>query len=416
MSRPRSGSSNKIGGKINFAYTARNLKNRKVSGEILAENQTVALADLRKQGLLNIRLKVMREPSFIIKFFQRSKIKYNDITIFTRQVATMQAAGIPLVNALKVIIESSEKPAMTKLVARLKTEIESGGSFSECLRLHPHEFDELYCNLISAGESSGNLEIMLQRIATYREKVESVKRKIKKAMYYPIAVLSVATLVTSILLIKVVPTFKSMFEGFGSHLPAFTTFVLNISDNIQKYGVRFVFTMVIAFWAIGRLYRTQPTFRNIIQRMVLRLPIFGKILQKAAVARFARTLSTTFAAGVPLPDALLLVARASGNIKYHNAILSIRDGVSVGKRINVAMQATKTFPHMVIQMVAIGEETGSLDAMLQKVATIYEEEVDTAVDGMSTLMEPIIMLVLGVIVGGLVIAMYLPIFKLGSVI
>lgn len=412
----KSSSAKSMGGKYNFAYTARDYKNRKIKGEILSENTTTALAELRKQGYLNIKLSVVREPSFIVKFFSRKKIKPRDITIFTRQIATMQSAGIPLVNGLKVIIESSEKPAMAKLITRLKNEVESGGSFSECLRLHPQEFDELYCNLVTAGESSGNLDVMLQRIATYREKTESVKRKLKKAMYYPIAVLIVATLVTGILLVKVVPTFRSMFEGFGSQLPAFTQFVLNISDGIQHNGAKVIATIFFSIMILGRLYRSQPAFRNFVQRFTLKLPIFGKILQKAAVARFARTLSTTFAAGVPLPEALLLVARASGNIKYHNAIIAIRDGVSVGKRINVAMQGTKVFPHMVIQMVAIGEETGSLDAMLQKVASIYEEEVDLAVDGMSTLLEPIIMVLLGVIVGGLVIAMYLPIFKLGSVI
>jgi type IV pilus assembly protein PilC len=357
----------------------------------------------------------MRDPSFIAKFFARKKVKARDITIFTRQLATMQTAGIPLVQGLRVIIESSEKPSMSKLINKLKDEVESGGSLSECLRLHPQEFDELYCNLVTAGENSGNLDVMLQRIATYREKTETLKGKLKKAMYYPVAVLAVAFIVTAILLVKVVPTFRTMFEGFGAKLPAFTLFVLNVSDAIRANGVKVVFTICISAWFINRMYRNQPNFRNFIQRLLLKLPIFGSILQKAAVARFARTLSTTFAAGVPLPDALLLVAKSSGNIKYHNAIIKIRDEVSVGKRINVAMQATNVFPHMVVQMVAIGEETGSLDSMLQKVAAIYEEEVDLAVDGLATLLEPIIMVILGVIVGGLVIAMYLPIFKLGSV-
>lgn len=406
----------KISGKYNFSYTAKDIRNRKISGEILAENITVAHTELRKQGYLNIKLRLVPEPSFLSKFFSRTKVKPKDITVFTRQIATLQTAGIPLVNGLKLIIESTEIASVAKLVNRLKNEVESGGSFSECLRLHPQEFDELYCNLVAAGESAGNLDIMLQRIATYREKTESIKRKIKKAMYYPIAVLSVALIVTTILLIKVVPTFQSMFEGFGSNLPAFTLFVLNLSDHVQHDGIKILVTFGAIVWISNRLYSSQPFFRHFIQRMLLKLPIFGSILQKAAVARFARTLSTTFAAGVPLPDALLLVARSSGNIKYQNAILSIRDGVSVGKRISAAMSATKTFPHMVVQMVSIGEETGSLDAMLQKVATIYEEEVDTAVDGMATLMEPLIMIVLGIIVGGLVIAMYLPIFKLGSVI
>lgn len=413
MAKPTATS--KLTGKFNFSYTARDFKNRKVKGEILAENITTARVDLRKQGLINVKLKLMRDPSFIAKFFARKKIKARDVTVFTRQLATMQTAGIPLVQGLRVIIESSEKASMAKLITRLKDEVESGGSLSECLRLHPQEFDELYCNLVTAGENSGNLDVMLQRIATYREKTESLKRKLKKAMYYPIAVLTVAFIVTAILLVKVVPTFRTMFEGFGAKLPAFTLLVLNVSDAIRANGVKVVFTIGISAWFITRMYRNQPTFRNFIQRMLLKLPIFGSILQKAAVARFARTLSTTFAAGVPLPDALLLVAKSSGNIKYHNAIIKIRDEVSVGKRINVSMQATHVFPHMVVQMVAIGEETGSLDSMLQKVAAIYEEEVDLAVDGLATLLEPIIMVILGVIVGGLVIAMYLPIFKLGSV-
>lgn len=406
----------KLTGKFNFQYTARDYKNRKVKGEILAENITAAQVELRKLGYLNVKVKLMPEPNFIVKFFSRKKVKSRDITIFTRQIATMQNAGVPLVHGLKVIIESAEKPSVAKLVMRLKSEIESGGSLSECLRLHPQEFDELYCNLVSAGESSGNLDTMLQRIAIYREKTESLKRKLLKAMYYPIAVLSVAGIVTAILLVKVVPTFKSMFEGFGSNLPVFTQFVLNLSDNLRHNGAKIIAVVGITIWIGTRLYRSQPTFKGLVQNFVLRFPVFGKILQKASVARFARTLSTTFAAGVPLPDALLLVAKSSGNIKFHNAILKIRDGVTVGKRINVSMEQTKVFPHMVVQMVAIGEETGSLDAMLQKVAEIYEEEVDLAVDGLSTLLEPFIMVILGVIVGGLVIAMYLPIFKLGSVI
>jgi len=257
--------------------------------------------------------------------------------------------------------------------------------------------------------------MMLQRIATYREKTELLKRKLKKAMYYPAAVLSVAGVVTAVLLIKVVPTFKTMFEGFGAQLPAFTLMVLNVSDAVRNNGVKVVVGIFIAVWLSLRLYKTNKQFSNFIQRLMLKLPIFGKLFHKAAVARFARTLATTFAAGVALPDALVLVARASGNVVYKNAILKIKDGVSVGRRINYSMQDSKLFPNMVIQMVAIGEETGSLESMLLKVADIYEQEVDLAVDGLATLLEPLIMVILGVLVGGLVIAMYLPIFKMGSV-
>ncbi len=405
----------RLTGKFNFSYVARDFKNRRVKGEILAENKTAAHSDLKKMGYHDIKLILIGEPNFLVKMFSKRRISSADITVFTRQMATMQTAGIPLVQALKVIIESSAKRDVKRLISKVKDEVESGGSFSECLRYHPQDFDDLYCNLVEAGESSGNLDMMLQRIATYREKTETLKHKLKKAMYYPVAVLSVALIVTSILLVKVVPTFKAMFEGFGSQLPAYTVFILNLSDNVQKHGLKIVAGIVVISWLCIRMYRNNDRFRNIIQRLLLKLPIFGKIMHKAAVARFARTLSTTFSAGVPLPDALYLVARASGNIMYYNAIIKMRDGVSVGQRINTSMQESHVFPNMVVQMVAIGEETGALDSMLSKVADIYEEEVDIAVDGLSTLLEPLIMVLLGAIVGGLVIAMYLPIFKLGSV-
>lgn len=413
---PKLSSKEKLTGKYNFAYAAKNAKGKVVKGEILSENKTNAHTTLRKQGLTEIKLSRLGEPNALTKFLSNKKVKAAEITIFTRQLATMQTAGIPLVQGLKVIMESSTNPMVTKLVSKLKDELESGGSLSECLRYHPREFDELYCNLVEAGESSGNLDMMLQRIATYREKTETLKRKLKKAMYYPIAVLLVAFIVTALLLVKVVPTFKTMFEGFGAQLPAYTQFVLNISDMVQHNGLKVIGFISIIVWFSGKLYRSNTKYRNFLQRALLQFPVFGKIFKKAAIARFSRTLATTFAAGVPLPNALLLVAKASGNIVYYNAIMQIREGVSVGQRINVSMTEAKIFPSMVVQMVAIGEETGSLDAMLLKVAAIYEEEVDLAVDGLSTLLEPFIMVILGVIVGGLVIAMYLPIFKLGSVI
>lgn len=412
---PKLTSKERLTGKLNFAYTAKNAKNSTVKGEILSENKTVAQSALRKQGLHDIKLYRLREPNALIKFLSRRKVNSEQITIFTRQLATMQTAGIPLVQGLKVVIESSTNPMVAKLISRLKDEVESGGSLSEVLRYHPYEFDELYCNLVEAGESSGNLDMMLQRIATYREKTETLKRKLKKAMYYPVAILIVAFGVTGLLLVKVVPTFKTMFSGFGAELPAYTQLVLDLSESVQNNGVKVIGLIMVSVWFIGKMYKTSSTFRNIVQRLILKFPVFGNILKKAAVARFARTLATTFAAGVPLPDALSLVAKASGNIVYYNAIMHIRDGVSVGQRINVSMMQSKAFPSMVVQMVAIGEETGSLDAMLLKVADIFEEEVDLAVDGLATLLEPFIMVLLGAIVGGLVIAMYLPIFKLGSV-
>ncbi len=411
---PQLTSKERLSGKLTFAYTAKTEKNSTSKGEILAENKTVAQGLLRKKGLHDIKLYRLREPNALVKFLSRKKVKADQITSFTRQLSTMQTAGIPLVQGLKVILDSSDNPSLIKLVTKLKDEVESGGSLSEVLRYHPQEFDDLYCNLIEAGETSGNLDIMLQRISVYREKTESVKRKLKKAMYYPIAILSVALIVTTLLLVKVVPTFKTMFEGFGAELPAFTQLILDMSEMVQNNGMKVAGLIGLSIWVTGKLYRTSVTFKNTVQRLLLKFPVFGNILKKAAVARFARTLATTFAAGVPLPDALLLVAKASGNIVYYNAIMHIRDGVSVGQRINVSMRESKVFPSMVVQMVAIGEETGSLDAMLVKVAAIYEEEVDLAVDGLATLLEPFIMVILGTLVGGLVIAMYLPIFKVGS--
>lgn len=401
--------------KFNFIYTAYNARGRKVKGHIRSENKTTAILTLKNQGFSSIKIRLRRELPFIVKFFSKNKVKSEDVTVFTRQIATMQNAGIPLVQALKVIIDSTEKPEVARLIAEIRDELEAGSSLSEALRGHSQQFDTLYCNLVEAGESSGNIDEMLKRIATYREKSESLKRKLKKAMYYPVAVLSVAAIVTIILLIKVVPTFKTMFEGFGSELPAYTKFVLDISEAIQEKGFRMLVTIFFVGWLFVRFYRANEAFRNTVQRLTLKFPVFGAIIRKAALARFARTLATTFSAGVPLPDALLLVARASGNIVYYNAIMKTREQVIVGQRIASAMDDSGVFPNMVIQMVAIGEETGSLDAMLLKVADIFEEEVDLAVDGLSTLLEPFIMVLLGAIVGGLVIAMYLPIFKMGSV-
>ena len=358
----------------------------------------------------------VKAPSALTKFLSKKKIKPIDITVFTRQMATMQTAGLPLVQGLKVVIDSTASPQVAKLIRKIKDEVESGGSFSECLRYHPEEFDELYCNLVEAGESSGSLEAMLSRIATYREKTETLKRKLKKAMFYPVAVMGVALIVTAILLIKVVPTFPDMFEGFGAELPAFTRIVLSISDTVQHNAFKVFSVIATAVWFTRKMYITNEKFRNFLQALILKAPVFGAIIKKAAVARFARTLSTTFSAGVPLPEALLLVAKASGNIVYYRAIMKMREGVSIGQRINISMLESKIFPSMVVQMIAIGEETGALDAMLLKIANIYEEEVDLAVDSLSSLLEPLIMLFLGVVVGGLVIAMYLPIFKMGSVI
>lgn len=399
-----------------FIYKAKGQKNKKLTGEIVADNKSTAHNQLKKQGMRNIKLTVKRPPPAFLKIFPANRVTNLDVAVFARQMATMQHAGVPLVQALKIVIDSTSKPIVATLIAQLKDEVESGGSFSECLRNHPEHFEDLFCNLVDAGESSGNLDTMLDRIATYKEKSESLKRKLKKAMYYPIAVMIIATLVTVILLIKVVPTFQNMFKSFGAELPAFTRLIIHISELIQAHGFIILCGLVASIFFLLKAYKSNKLFRNKVQRLSLKLPIFGKILHKAAVARFARTLATTFAAGVPLTDALVSVAKASGNIEYYHAIMQIREGVSVGQRIQASMVTAGIFPSMAVQMVAIGEETGSLDSMLTKVAIIYEDEVDVAVDGLSSLLEPLIMMILGIIVGGLVIAMYLPIFKLGSVI
>lgn len=402
-------------GKFSFSYVAKDAKKKTIKGQLFAENKTSAQVALKRQGFTDIHVTLTKEPSFIVKFLTKKSATYSDVTVFTRQLATMQTSGIPLVQGLILIAEGTKKPVVKTLINNIKTDIEAGGTLSESLRRHPQEFDELYCNLVDSGEVSGSLDIMLQRLATYREKTESLQRKLKKAMFYPLAVMIIASIVTAILLVKVVPTFQSMFEGFGAQLPGFTQFILNISETLQHYGLRVIAGIGIFIWLFTRLYKTNKKFSSIVQKTTLKLPVAGMIINKASIARFARTLATTFAAGVPLPEALLLVAKTSGNVVYKTAILKIREGVSVGKRINTSMLEAKIFPPMVVQMVAMGEETGQLEEMLLKVATIYEDQVDAAVDGLSSLLEPLIMVILGIVVGGLVISMYLPIFKMGSV-
>lgn len=402
-------------GRFAFNYSAKDVRGKKVKGQLYAENKSSAQLALKRQGFKDIHISLMKESSFLAKFSAKKISTYADITVFTRQLSTMQMSGIPIVQGLILIIDGTKKPEVKTLINQLKVDIEAGGTLAEALRKHPQEFDELYCNLVDAGENSGSLDLMLQRLATYREKTESLQRKLKKAMYYPVAVLLVAFIVTLILLVKVVPTFESMFEGFGAELPAFTRLILDISEVLQNNLLKVVATAVVGFIVFVRLYKSNKTFSKMVQLATLRIPIFGGLFKKAAVARFARTLATTFAAGVPLPDALLMVAKTSGNIKYKTAILKIREGVSVGKRISSSMSDTKTFPPMVVQMVSMGEETGNLEAMLLKVADLFEEQVDLAIDGLSSLLEPLIMIILGLVVGGLVISMYLPIFKMGSV-
>jgi type IV pilus assembly protein PilC len=395
-----------------FAWEGLDKKGTKVSGEISGHNPPLVKAQLRKQGINPTKV---RKKSVSL-FSKGKKIKPLDIAFFSRQMATMMKAGVPLLQSFDIIIEGTDNPNMRTLVDDVKQQVASGHSFATALRQKPQYFDDLFCNLVDAGEQAGALESLLDRVATYKEKTESLKAKIKKAMTYPIAVVIVAFIVTGILLIKVVPQFQSIFEGFGAKLPAFTLMVVGLSQVVQDYWWGLLAVMILAFIAFKRAYKTSEKFRNGIDRALLKVPVIGPLLYKSAVARYARTLSTTFAAGVPLVEALDSVAGATGNVVFRNAVNKVKQDVSTGMQLNFSMRSTGVFPMLAVQMTAIGEESGALDSMLDKVASYYENEVDNMVDSLTSLMEPMIMAVLGVIVGGLVIAMYLPIFQLGNVV
>jgi len=394
-----------------FNWEGRDRKGQKVKGRTVAQNEQAVRGELRRQGIAATRIK---KQSTATK--SGGKVTQGDIAIFSRQLATMLGAGIPLVQAFEIIGAGHEKPSMQKLLLEIKADIEGGTSLHEALGKHPLYFDDLYVNLTEAGEQAGALESLLDKIASYKEKTEAIKKKVKKALFYPTAVLAVALIVTTILLIFVIPQFESLFKGFGADLPAFTQFVVNMSRFVQKEGIFILMVLGAAGYTFGYFYKRSRKMREFLDRAMLKFPIIGPILNKAAIARFARTLSTMFSAGVPLVEALESVAGATGNIVYENATMKIRDEVSTGQRLQRAMENTGLFPNMVVQMIAVGEESGSLDTMSGKVASFYEEDVDNAVDSMSSLLEPLIMAILGVLVGGLVIAMYLPIFKLGAVV
>ena len=396
-----------------FTWEGKDRKGNSVKGESHSTNPSMVKAELRKQGINPIKV---RKKSTLFASGKSKKILPKDISIFTRQLSTMMSAGVPLVQAFEIIGRGHENPGMQELILAIKADVESGSTLADSLRKHPVHFDELVCNLVSAGEQAGILEGLLDKIATYKEKTESMKAKIKKALTYPIAVIIVAFIVTAILLIFVVPQFQSLFEGFGADLPAFTLMVVHLSGWMQANWWLALIGVAGIVYGFKQASLRSPKFRHTLDRMTLKAPIFGGIVTKAIIARYARTLSTMFAAGVPLVDAMESVAGAAGNEVYKIGILQIRDSVATGQQLQLAMTQTGLFPNMVVQMVAIGEESGSLDAMLGKVADFYEEEVDDAVDNLSSLMEPIIMSVLGILVGGLIVAMYLPIFKLGSVV
>ena len=397
-----------------FAYDGVDRKGIKIKGELPARNMALAKVTLRKQGIniTNIREK-RKNP---LEGLMKKKVNTLDITIFTRQLATMMKAGVPLVQSFEIVAEGLDNPSMREVVLGIKGEVEGGNTFAGALKKYPQYFDKLFCSLVESGEQSGALETMLDRVAIYKEKSELLKQKIKKAMKYPITVILVALIVTLILMVKVVPVFQGLFGSFGAELPAFTQMVVNMSNWTQKYWFVLLLGIGIAITAFMEAKKRSKKFRDALDRIALKLPIFGDLVYKSIIARFSRTLSTTFAAGVPLIDALESTAGATNNVVFETAVLKIRDDVATGQQLQFAMRMANVFPSMAIQMVAIGEESGSLDAMLDKVATHFENEVDNAVDGLTSMMEPLIMAILGVLVGGLVIAMYLPIFQMGSVV
>ncbi|HET6725387.1 MAG TPA: type II secretion system F family protein [Gammaproteobacteria bacterium] len=399
---------------FNFQWEGTDRKGKKVKGKASGIDQQAIKAHLRRQGIAPTR--VRKESSGLFGKGGGKKITPGDIAIFTRQLATMMTAGVPLVQSFEIVAKGSDNPRFQELLYSIKNDIEAGNSLTQALAAKPLYFDDLYVNLIEAGEKSGALEALLDKVATYKEKTEAIKKKIKKALFYPVAIVIVAIVVTAVLLVYVIPQFASLFSGFGANLPAFTQMVINLSDFVRGHGLVLLGGIVGVFVAFFYIKKRSPKFRRLLDHVTLQFPIFGGIVKNSIIARFARTLATMFAAGVPLVEALHSIAGACGNIVYEEGVLQIRDQVATGLQLNTSMGETGLFPNMVEQMIGIGEESGSIETMAGKVADFYEEEVDNAVDSMSSLMEPFIMVILGVLVGGLVIAMYLPIFKLGSVV
>lgn len=398
---------------LTFHYVGINKTGQKVVGDIKARSMVLAKVDLRKRGIIINKVVPKRNTLFNKK---NKRITSGDITLFSRQLATMIESGIPLVQSFDIVAKGQENKRLRDLIDDIKHDVETGLTLAETLQKHPAYFNELFCNLVDAGEKSGSLDLMLNKIATYKEKIETIKKKIKKALTYPMAVIIVAFIVTAGLLIFVVPQFEALFKGFGADLPAMTKAIVHLSKLFQSYWYLMIGTLCTTIYAFSYAQKHAPNFAQNIDRLLLKIPIVGSIIEKAAIARFARTLSITFAAGLPLVDALKSVAGATGNIIYSKATERIKDEVSTGQQMNKAMENTRLFPNMVTQMVAIGEESGALEKMLGKVADFYEEDVDNSVDSLSSLFEPLIMSLLGILVGGLVVAMYLPIFKLGSAI
>jgi len=395
-----------------FSWEGKDNKGKKVKGETAGANIALVKANLRRQGIVPSRVRKKSKPLF----GGSRRIKASEIAIFSRQLATMMSAGVPLVQAFEIIGRGHENKGMQSMLMAVKNDIESGSNLSDALKKHPLQFDDLYCNLVQAGEHAGILDDILDKVAVYKEKTEAIKGKIKKAMFYPLAVMGVAFVITAILMIFVIPQFKTLFSGFGADLPAITLFVMNLSEIFENYWWAIFGTIGGVIYGLLQAKKRSKKFNVAFDKIILKIPIVGPIFTKGAIARFARTLATMFAAGVPLVEAMDSVAGAVGNVVYGDAVRRMRDEVSTGTQLNVSMKQTNLFPNMVVQMTAIGEEAGSMDTMLDKVADFYEEEVDNAVDSLSSLLEPLIMAVLGVLIGGLVIAMYMPIFQMGKVV
>lgn len=398
---------------IDFVWKGKDKTGNKTAGEISAKSEAIARTHLRKSGVRVLSIKKKPKALFAAK---AQAITPADIAVFARQLATMLEAGVPLVQAFDIVGKGHKNPSMAEMLLSVKADIEGGDTLHEALKRKYLYFDDLFCSLVEAGEQAGVLETLLDKIATYKEKSESIKKKVKKALTYPIAVLCVAFLVTAILLIFVVPVFEELFQSFGADLPSFTKMVISLSEWAQAWWWAVVGGIFITIQLFSFSKKRSAKFRHFIDKTLLKIPVVGDIINQSALARFARTLATMSAAGVPLVDALEKVAGACGNIVYYQAVMKIRDDVATGQRLQFAMQQVGLFPHLVIQMVAIGEESGKIDNMLDRVADFYEEEVDNLVDNLSSLMEPFIMVILGVLVGGLIVAMYLPIFKLGAAV
>ncbi len=392
-----------------FAWEGKDKGGKIIKGELRAGSETIVNVTLRRQGILVTKVKKK-------SFTSGKKITDKDITLFTRQLATMMKAGVPLLQSFDIVAKGHSNPSVSKLIQDIRTDIETGSSLNQAFRKFPLYFDNLFCNLVAAGEQAGILEDLLTRLAVYKEKTQAIKGKIKSALFYPISILVVAFVVTAVIMIWVVPAFKDVFKSFGADLPAPTLFVMAISDFFVKYWYVIFGGLFAALYLFFQSWRRSVKVQRFMDKALLQAPVFGDVIRKATIARWTRTLATMFAAGVPLVESLDSVGGASGNAVYMDATRKIQTEVSTGTSLTSAMQNAGVFPNMVTQMVAIGEESGALDQMLSKVADFYEQEVDDAVESLSSLMEPLIMAILGVLIGGLVIAMYLPIFKLGAVV